>query len=150
MGQDVAALAKLRLEELLAFFGLNAKAKVTENDDVVELTIDADPSGRLIGHHGETLRSLQHLVNAMVRAKTTEKVFVSVDIAGYKQSRLESAQATAKTAAEEVIVSGQPQTLPPMSAVERRAVHMVLAEIPEITTESTGQEPHRQVVIKKK
>ena len=149
MSDDITALAKLRLEELLAFFGINTKAKVVEGDGSVELRVDADPSGRLIGHHGEVLRSIQHLVNAMVRAKTTERVFVSVDIAGYKQARFELAEAKAREAAEQVLSSGQPQTLPPMSAAERRAVHVILAEMPGIVTESAGSEPNRQVVVKK-
>jgi spoIIIJ-associated protein len=148
MSEDLLALAKLRLEEMLAFFGETAAVKVTEADGVIETKVDVDSTGRLIGHHGETLAALQHLLNALVRAQTTESVYVSLDIAGYKQAQIERLAAKAKEYADRAISTGKEQYLRPMSPAERRIVHMTLATFPEITTESTGEGRDRRVIIR--
>ena len=150
MSEDLQALAKLRLEEMLSFFGVNANIKVTEEDNVITLNVETDTTGRLIGHRGETLRALQHVLNALVRSRTTESVFISVDIAGYKQAQAERVAAKATEAADKVMSTGKEQYLRPMNAAERRLVHMALAAIPEVVTESVGVDPNRRVVIKKR
>jgi spoIIIJ-associated protein len=141
--------AKVHLEELLTFFGVNAKVQVKQEDDRIELTVDADTAGQLIGHKGETLMAIQHLVNMMVRNHTTERLYVGVDIAGYKQARTEQLMQQAQTWAQKVISSGEEESLRPMNARERRIVHMALSEIPGIVTESVGVDPKRRIVIKK-
>lgn len=150
MSQDLTALAKVRLEELLTFFGINTKVKAAETEGRIDLDVEVADTARLIGRHGETLKAIQHLVNMMVRRETTERVFVRVDIAGYHKARGEAAEQKARDAAQSVLETGQPVTLPPMTPAERRLVHVVLSEIPELASESIGEDPKRQVVIKKK
>jgi spoIIIJ-associated protein len=150
MNEDLLALAKLRFEELLAFFGVNVDAKVEEDGNTIRLSADTSDGGRLIGHRGETLSAIQHLVNMMVRTKTTERIFVNIDIAGYKQARVDHLMEQARAQAEEVRESGQEKKLRPMNAAERRIVHMALQDFPDLETESVGEDPHRRVVIKKK
>lgn len=150
MSSDLAALGKLRLEELLTFFGVNTKVKVKEEDGRIELEVeDPNDSGRLIGRHGETLQALQHLINMMVRNQSGEQVRVGVDISGYKKARGETLAAKAKETAAKVLESGKPVTLPPMNSGERRMVHMAVSEIEGIETESAGEPPRRYVIIKK-
>lgn len=149
MDQDTVAYAKVKLEELLAFFGINADIDVSEDDDRVTLDVQTTDSGRLIGHHGETLRALQYLLNQMVSRHTGERSFVALDIAGYKKGRAETLTAKARTTAEEVADTGKSQTLGPLNAQERRVVHMAISDIEGIETESTGVDPHRKVIIKK-
>lgn len=150
MNDDLLALAKVRLEDILSFFEINADVKVSEEDEQIKLSVDTDGGGRLIGRHGETLAALQHLLNALVRRQTTERVFVNLDVAGYKAAQAEKLAAKAKSLAEKAISTGQPQTMRPMTPAERRLVHMALADFSEIETESTGEDPYRRVVIKKK
>ena len=101
MKDDVTALAKVRLEELLTFFGINTSVKVAELEERVELRVEAPDSAKLIGHHGENLRAIQHLLNMMLRGTNRERTFVDVDVDGYKKARGEQimtkATATAKT-----------------------------------------------------
>ena len=148
MRDDAIALAKMRLEDLLSFFGINAKVNVCDTGEVVELTTDAADTAHLIGRHGETLRSLQYLVNQMVRLHTTERVFFSVDIAGYKKGRDEKLVEQAREAAVKVAETGESFEFPPMTAAERRVIHSAVTEMTGVTTESVGQEPHRRIVIK--
>ncbi len=150
MNQDAVAYAKVKLEELLAFFGINAEIEISEEDDRVNFDVKTTETGRLIGHHGETLRSLQYLLNQMVSNHIGERVFVGVDIAGYKKGRAETLAAKAKTAAEEVASTGKSQEIGPLNAAERRVVHMAISEVEGVESGSTGMDPHRRVVITKK
>lgn len=150
MNDDLLALAKLRLEEVLAFFEINAAVKVAEDGNVILLDVDTADTGRLIGHHGDTLNAIQHLMNALVRHHSEERIFVNVDIAGYKQGLAERLAEKAKAAAATAVATGKEQVMRPMNAAERRQVHITLATIPEIITDSIGEDPNRRVVIKKR
>lgn len=149
MKDDVTALAKVRLEELLTFFGINTSVKVAEQDERVELRVEAPDSAKLIGHHGENLRAIQHLLNMMLRGSNHERTFVDVDVDGYKKARGEQIMTKATVTAKTVLETGQAATLEPMNPAERRLVHMAVAEIEGILTESAGEGPRRHVVIKK-
>src|SRR5690348_10097669 len=94
--EDSIALAKVRLEELLTFFGINTRVQVDDADERVELLVETEGSGHLIGHHGENLRALQYLLNMMLRGRSDEALRVSVDIGGYKKSRAEAVEARAR------------------------------------------------------
>jgi len=153
MRDDLIALAKVRTEEIVSFFGYNVTADVTDDGDTAELQIPTDSSGRLIGHHGETLRAIQHLVNMMVRnaaGDSREHLYISVDIAGYKQARAKVLAEQGVAAADKAVASGEEQVLRPMPAAERRMVHMAIADRDDVETESRGQEPKRYIVIKPK
>lgn len=147
MNAELIDYAKNQLEELLTFFGLNTTVTVERDGENVELQVPADTAGRLIGHHGETLRAIQHIINMMVRAKTRERVYVSVDIAGYKQARAEALTAQALAAADKAVGDNEKQELRPMTPAERRIVHMALSERSDVTTESAGEGTDRRVVI---
>ncbi|HSH31167.1 MAG TPA: R3H domain-containing nucleic acid-binding protein [Candidatus Saccharimonadales bacterium] len=150
MNDDLLALAKLRLEEILTFFGVNTGVKAQFTGETIELSVDADVTGRLIGHRGETLAALQQLLNAIVRGQTSERVFVSIDIAGYKKARANHLTDKVQLDAKKVLETGEPKYLRPMNAAERRIIHMALADMPEVVTESEGEGMGRRVVIKKK
>lgn len=146
MAETAAELAKRRLEELVSFFGVNAQATVVENEEGIELALEADSSGLLIGYHGETLRSLQYLVNLMVQ-NTGERRRVYIDVAGYKKARAYSLEKQALEIAKRVVESGKEEALPPMNAAERRIVHLALKNIEEIDTDSRGEDPKRYIVV---
>lgn len=146
--EDSIALAKVRLEEVLTFFGVNTSVKIEEADDRVELLVEAPDSAQLIGHRGENLRALQHVLNMILRNQTDERVYWGVDIAGYKKARGEAVMTKAREQALKVIETGESVTLSPMNAAERRLVHMVVAELEGAESESAGTDPKRYVVIK--
>lgn len=149
MNDDLLALVKLRLEEILTFFEVNPKVKVDFADQTLNLEVEGDVDGRLIGRRGETLHALQQIVTAIVKQNTDERVFVHLDIAGYKAGRAERLAEQVKAEAQKVAETGTPHTLKPMNAAERRIVHMALADMPEVVTESEGEGPARRVVIKR-
>lgn len=147
MTEETVALAKLRLEEILTFFGVNTKVHAETSDDSLTLEVTEGSDGHLIGKQGETLAAIQQLLNAVVRANAQEPVYITVDIAGYKKARAEALTAKVKIVAEKVITSGQPEALDPMKPAERRIVHTALSEVSGVKTESSGEGYSRHVVI---
>jgi spoIIIJ-associated protein len=140
--------AKVRLEELVSFFGINVSVEADVNDDGIQLSIGSTPdSPRLIGHRGETLRAIEYLLNQMVKAHDGDSPRVLVDIAGYKEARRHSLEELAKETAERVMASGAEEELKPMNPADRRVVHMALREIPGVETESRGDGNDRRIVV---
>ena len=142
-------LAKRRLEDLIAFFGLNVAVEAQATDEGVTLEVLSDSTGRLIGRHGETLRALQHLVSMMMR-EAAPGVRFTVDVAGYRKAQADKLAEMAQTAAAKAVETGEEVVLRPMNPAERRLVHMALHDSQEVETESRGEDPHRRIVIKKR
>lgn len=142
-------IAEQRLSDLLAFFGINTTVDCKRDGETLILNIDTDDSGRLIGRRGENLASVQHIMNMMLKRQTDERVFVQIDVGGYKKARGERAVAKAISVAEKVLEDGIEAVLPPMTAAERRLVHMELREIEGIETESRGEGHERRLIVRK-
>lgn len=102
----------------------------------------------LIGENGQTLAEIQHLLKIILKKKIQETFFIDLDICDYKKKKKEYLREMASGAADEVSLSKKEKILPPMSAYERRIVHIELAERKDITTESIGEEPMRKIAIK--
>ena len=111
------------------------------------LDITAPDLAVLIGRHGRTLESLQTLVSLLVSRKLGFRYPVSVDVEGYKSRRHDKVISMAKSAASRAVSQGRTVNLPPMSAYERRLVHIALREDDRINTHSEGIDPERRVVI---
>lgn len=103
--------------------------------------------GLLIGRRGETLESLQYLVNLVVQRRTGTRQSIEIDVEGYRARRVVALQKLAARMAEQVRRSDRPSALEPMSARDRRIVHLALQEEDGVTTESSGEGENRKVVI---
>lgn len=140
------------LEGLVSVMGLDAEVCERQAEDITMLEIEGKSLGVLIGRHGETLDSIQYLVNlaanrAMRASGEEERVRYVVDVAGYRRKREETLRAMAAEAADKVIGDKKRQILEPMSALERRIVHMALKDVDGVVTHSEGREPYRRIVI---
>lgn len=120
--------------------------EVTEDEIFIEV-YGGDP-GKIIGRAGRTLAALEYLTNAVVNRDESAGVRVNVDVGGYKRRRDARLRETAFNAAARVRKGGHAVELDPMSAAERRIVHMALADEPDVFTESSGDGPDRRVVVK--
>jgi len=109
--------------------------------------IIGDDLGILIGRRGQTLVALQYLVRLMVSNRTKYFVPAIIDINGYRQRRLRSLRSLAMRTAEQVVERQMPFSLEPMDAFDRRIVHMILADYPDVTTHSVGMGEERKIVI---
>jgi spoIIIJ-associated protein len=134
---------------------LNMQAQVSahydEQDSEGRRTVHVDIRGEdlsaLIGRHAETLNAFQYLAALIVGKEAQQWVQLVVDVEGYRSRREHQLQKLAQRMAEQVIKSGRRASLEPMTASERRIVHLALRGHPAVTTESFGEDPHRKVVI---
>ncbi len=146
--QDLEKAAKIALDNLLRSMGVSALATVrssSSSEGIVEMDIEGEDSGLLIGRRGETLRALQFMVNLIIGRRDQGRVIL--DVEGYRERRYASLRALAGRVADRVASTKQSITLEPMSANERRAIHMALEGNTRVTTESAGLGESRKVTI---
>jgi spoIIIJ-associated protein len=128
--------------------GVQGRLVIEEDDETVTASFSGRDLGLLIGKHGQTIDAIQYLVNAIVyRGSTEDRKAIVVDAAGYRERRKATLDALAVRSAERVASSGQKVELEPMTAVERKVIHVRLKDYPGVATSSEGTEPNRYVVI---
>ncbi|HUS60034.1 MAG TPA: R3H domain-containing nucleic acid-binding protein [Nevskiaceae bacterium] len=147
---DKLQTTKELTEKLLDLLGLSIRFEINEKEDVININLETDNPALLIGYHGETLASFQFILSIMTYRKLGEWVRIMVDVADYRQRRQKTLERMALSVAQRVKFSGEQQPLPPMSPLERRIIHLALANQPEVETVSEGEGHERRVVIKPK
>ena len=125
----------------------NIKYSVEYKDGNVEVDINGENVGYLIGYRGETLNSLQVILNNIASKNVDEKVKVLLNINGYREKREKDLEILASKIAGTVIKTKKSITLEPMSAYERKIIHTKLQQNDKVKTYSIGEEPHRKVVV---
>lgn len=145
---DLASDVRSLMLRVIAALGVEARIDVREDDETVTATCHAVDAGLLIGRHGQTIDAIQYLLNAVSHRRGDDpRKEVVVDAAGYRERRRATLEALAARAAEQVRSSGSPVELEPMTAVERKVVHLALREAAGVETRSDGTEPNRYVVV---
>lgn len=139
------------LNKILSIMGLKATAvpgePLTYLTASLCLDVQGEDVGILIGRRGQTLTSLQFILNLIMSHKFETQNLILVDIAGYRKRRYENLRALALQLAEQVKRTGHPVYLEPMPALERRFIHISLADDILVSTSSEGQGDSRKVVI---
>jgi len=113
----------------------------------INVDIRGNDLGVLIGRRSETLGAFQYIASLIVGKDTQQFVQLTVDVEGYRERREKQLIQMAKRMADQVAKSGRRQTLEPMPSGERRIIHIALRDHPDVTTESTGDDPYRKVTI---
>ena len=127
--------------------GIKATVNVEETADGPRLNYGGDEAELLVRHRGEPIKALQHIVDmAFGRAQADEKR-VFVDALEYRKGKDIELRSMAKFLAEKARQSGADQQLGPLNPYERRIVHMAVAEVPGVTTESVGDAFSKTVLI---
>ena len=133
---------------IVATLGVDARVDVHEDAGSITVTCSGPDVGLLIGRHGQTIDAVQYLLNAAAhRAQGDERKDVVVDAAGYRERRRATLESLAVRTAQEVIATGRAVELEPMTAVERKVVHLRLQDYDGVGTTSEGTEPNRFVVV---
>ena len=146
-GSPPARLREL-LERVCAALGAPVRIEIQEDDEILTATVSGPDLGLVIGKRGQTIDALQYLATAIVFRGVEERKSVVVDAAGYRDRRRATLEQQADRAAAEALASGGAVSLEPMSAVERKIVHLHLQERGDVETESDGNEPSRFVVVR--
>jgi spoIIIJ-associated protein len=138
------------LTELLDAFEADGTVTVTVPDDEnVDIAVEGEDLGLLIGPKGQTLQAIQELSRSVVQRRMPGEAHgrIRVDVSGYRQRRKEALERFARQVADQVKESGTRTALEPMSPPDRKIVHDVVNEIDGVTTVSEGEDARRRVVI---
>ena len=139
--------AKKFITDILTAMGIDVTVTAELNEDVLNVNLEGDNMGIVIGKRGDTLDSLQYLTSLVVNQKSVDYIKVSIDTENYREKRSEALSALAKRLAAKVARTGKKFALEPMNPYERRIIHSNLQDNEDVTTFSIGQEPYRKVVI---
>jgi len=147
---EEADTARQVLCDILRAMGISATVDIELSPDIntpVALNIEGDDLGVLIGRRGQALSALQYLVRLIVAEKMKKWVSVNVDVDWYKKRHYEALKKLALRLAEQVSRRKRSVTMEPMPPDERRIIHITLANLPDVNTQSTGDGDGRCVVI---
>ncbi|MFV0314297.1 MAG: RNA-binding cell elongation regulator Jag/EloR [Anaerotignum sp.] len=140
-------VAETFLREVFLTMGLIVKIETKMKDKQLLINLVGDDMGILIGKRGQTLDSLQYLVNLVVNKSSSSYVSVMLDTENYRQRRRETLETLAFNLAKKVKHTKKNVVLEPMNPYERRIIHSALQNDRFVTTYSEGEEPYRNVVI---
>jgi spoIIIJ-associated protein len=118
------------------------------DEDTLELRIEGEDLGLLIGPKGAALQSLQELTRTVVQRQTGARSGrILVDVSGYRAKRKEALERFARKIADDVLASATRVVLDPMSPADRKIIHDAINDIDGVSTSSEGEEPRRRVVV---
>lgn len=147
--EEQAEVGKKFLMGLVEAFGYEATVEIRNLDDeTVELAVNGEELGLLVGPRGSTLAALQDLTRTVVQsnfAARTDRILV--DVAQYRERRVAALQRWVAGIAEEVKTSGEERALEPMSPADRKVIHDAINDIEGLSTRSEGEDARRYVVI---
>ena len=136
------------LRGLLERMGVECSINVVPREGGgMDITLDGDNMGAVIGRRGETLDAIQHLVNYAVNRGSDKHMHISVDAEGYRSKREDSLVNLAHKMAAKAIKYKRSMALEPMNSYERHVIHTALQDYEGVTTSSIGTEPNRRVVV---
>jgi len=121
-----------------------------QEEFTLPIRLKSDEPRILIGERGETLFEIQHLLTVILKKEIDDEnsFYIDIDINDYKKKKIKYLKELAQSFANECFLTKKEKNFPPMSSFERRIIHLELADNPNVTTESIGQEPSRRIVIK--
>jgi spoIIIJ-associated protein len=145
---ELAAEARALVTRIVDGIGVTGRIDVDESDEQITVSCVGSDLGMLIGRHGQTIDAVQYLANAVMwRRHPDDRKEVVVDAAGYRERRRTALEALALRSADRALSDHEPVELEPMTAVERKVVHLRLKEFDGVETTSEGTEPNRYVVV---
>jgi spoIIIJ-associated protein len=145
---ELAAEARALVARIVDGIGVTARIDVDETEEAITVSCDGADLGMLIGRHGQTIDAVQYLANAVMwRRHPDDRKEVVVDAAGYRDRRRATLESLAVRSAERALSDHEAVDLEPMTAIERKVVHLRLKEFEGVETTSEGTEPNRYVVV---
>lgn len=145
--EEVAKEVADYIQTVLDGMDVEAELDVTYNHRSINIQVDTNEPGRVIGYHGKVLKSLQLLAQNYIYNRYERNFYVSVNVNDYAEHRAEVLQGYAQKVANRVLETGSAYHTDPMSNTERKMIHRIVSKIDGVTSYSEGNEPHRYVVI---
>ncbi len=135
------------VKQLFELMGMEVSAEVTQKGRIIMVNLTGEEAGNIIGKHGDTLDSIQHMLQLAFNKKVKGGEKIRLDTEDYRMKREKTLTGLAKSIANRVIKSRGKYELEPMKAYERRIIHSALQSYPMITTYSVGVEPQRRLIV---
>lgn len=137
-------------KDIAKYMNLNIETEIMEKDNIFSVLLVSNNNSILIGKEGKTLNALQILIRQAIKNNTGLLVKLNLDISNYKVKKLKNIERLVRGIAEDVEASQITVSLDPMNSYERRLVHTLVSEYPNLVTESVGEGKDRHVTIKYK
>lgn len=147
---DVEQAVVTFVQQVVAELGLALDARAEPTADGLRINLDGEGGEALLARRGEPLYALQHLVDTAFRRQLGERRRVVVDCLGYRRDKDNELRQTARLLADRAKATGEEQNIGPLNAYDRRLVHLAVAEIPDVASESIGDAAVKTVIISKK
>lgn len=148
--EEAAEEAKRFLTGVFKGMKMEVQLEKMVNEERILFNLHGEGLGILIGKHGQTLDALQYLTNLAANKNFRHHYFVLLDVEDYRQRRRQTLESLAHRLADKVKRTGEEIRLEPMSAGDRRMIHLALQNDGAVSTESDGEAPYRCVVIRTK
>jgi spoIIIJ-associated protein len=146
--EEVGAAAVAFMDGLVVAFGTTGTSSLTVDDTELEVRLDGEGLGLLVGPGGRTLNAVQDLVRVAAQRRLGDhETRLRIDVAGYRVRRQEALTRFGREVAEAVRSSGTARILEPMTSADRKVLHDVLGDEPGVTSRSTGDDPYRKVIV---
>jgi spoIIIJ-associated protein len=143
--------AEVAIEKLFSLLEIKGTFELSQNeDDMLDIVMDTEDSGMVIGYHGEGLESLQLIISLIVAKKLGKFIRVSIEVDGYKKNRTEYLERLAQQMKERALEENREQVAESLKSWERRIVHMILQDDEDVVSESAGVGRERVLVVKPK
>ena len=146
-------IVKDTIGELLEFLSVEATFEIVEKEEdgeSIDLILNTEDSGIVIGRHGDTLEALQLIISMCVSKKLDKFVRVSIEVGDYKKNRIEWLKNLALEAKERTIAQGREIVLSELKSWERRVIHLILKNDEKVVSQSQGEGKSRVLVISPK
>ncbi|HQO37151.1 MAG TPA: RNA-binding cell elongation regulator Jag/EloR, partial [bacterium] len=144
--QDDRIRTRILMRNILRHLGVEIMPDVQEDRDEIIVSLGDDASV-LIGHHGQTLDALQYLASRIINNDREKWKKIVIDINNYRDKREDNLHSLSEQLANQAIAEGRDQRTDPLSAPERRIIHMALRDHPKVTTFSVGEGSYRRVIV---
>lgn len=148
MAKSQKNTAEEKIKEVFATIGIEDSFEVNETPEIIEVIINSEDPGMIIGHHGDTLDSLQLILSLALAKDSGEFKRVSLEVGDYKRNRSDYLKNLAEQTKQRALAEGREIFLPALKPWERREVHMYLSEDQEVMSESVGEGKERTLVVK--
>ncbi len=140
-------IIKKHLNKILGFIDVAPDVKISKDGDAFRVDIEGDNLNFLIGYRGESLDALQYILSHAVYKEKTDWIPITLDINGYRQSKLEKLEDTVKSFIDRVRFHQKEIRLPPLTPYERRHIHILLIDYVDVESESRGEGRDRRLFL---
>ncbi|HFI0715859.1 TPA: RNA-binding cell elongation regulator Jag/EloR [Streptococcus suis] len=145
--EQVVSEVSTYIQEILDDMDVEASIETSHSRRTINIQVDTNEPGRVIGYHGKVLKALQLLAQNFLYNRYERNFYITINVNDYVEHRAEVLQGYAQKLAERVLAEQEAYHTDPMSSSERKIIHRIISKMDGLTSYSEGSEPNRYVVV---